>query len=869
MNFESFGRTRAVGLAFIAMGAAVACSAGKSGNGSRPGTPDGGGTTSSTGGLGQLGGGDGPVLNFGGQSTGGATGGGGAPPIVHTACTKNADCTDPKAVCVKPGPDSGITAAGECAPAIGACDAMDMCAQDSYCCGAGCRLDDGDKVCIPFDFGATPDCKLPGAALGVFAPAVQCEWAPDAKDANAASKYVLATPLVADLPNDSGASAEVVFSTWDAMTTAAGVTAATDGGSSSAVGMIRIISGQTCALEETIQDSIGKVRASTPLALADLDNNGTIDIVARLDQGGAIAFKWDGMKFVKMWETPSKLPQPQAWDGPSVHDLDDDGNPEVLLADQVYNGQTGVLITAGAGISNVFNGYIPVAGPLNGDGKVRLVAGFGNVTTTFSWSGMAWTDDAALFQNQRLNTPIGNYAIADFGTPDASGLYDLTKFDGIAEIVQVEGQFGGVNIFASSLANPNAAVASVMAVAPGTFARGGPPTVGDFDGDGQPEVAVAGSKELAVFDPGCAGPGNGCLEKNIRWRQPSQDSSSGQTGVSLFDFDGDGKVEVVYADECFLRVYSGPTGEVLFSAYRTSATWYESPVIADVDKDDATEIVVNNAMAVGCSDARTQIAPTGVPYVDPLDPGVRCTDNTDCVPGGKCTAGFCRCAGPTDCDTGLSCIAPPAKSVNVPNAPSAADGNVCRATNPNTTTSKGGIRILKDRLDRTASSRSMWNQDAYSITNINDDGTIPKTSAWLPNWKQAGMNNYRMQKQGAAGAQDAPDLTGKLDPQGACVVDGATITLTGKVCNRGSKAVGADMPVTFYDDSNKVLCVSHTLTPVKGKNDCQPVSCQIKDKVMGKITMKVNDDNGGGQTAKECNSNNNTDTVTIDGCNIR
>jgi hypothetical protein len=292
-------------------------------------------------------------------------------------------------------------------------------------------------------------------------------------------------------------------------------------------------------------------------------------------------------------------------------------------------------------------------------------------------------------------------------------------------------------------------------------------------------------------------------------------------------------------------------------------------VIADVDKDDATEIVVNNAMAVGCSDARTQIAPTNMPYVDPLDPGVHCTDNTDCVPGGKCTAGFCRCTGATDCDTGLSCVAPPAKSVNVPNPPMASDGNVCRATNPNTTTSKGGIRILKDRLDRTASSRSLWNQDAYSITNINDDGTIPKSSAWLPNWKQAGMNNYRMQKQGAAGAQDAPDLTGKLDPQAACVVDGATITLTGKVCNRGSKAVGADMPVTFYDENNKVLCVSHTLTPVKGKNDCQPVSCQIKDKVMGQITMKVNDDNGGGQTAKECNPNNNTDTVTIDGCNIR
>jgi hypothetical protein len=336
----------------------------------------------------------------------------------------------------------------------------------------------------------------------------------------------------------------------------------------------------------------------------------------------------------------------------------------------------------------------------------------------------------------------------------------------------------------------------------------------------------------------------------------------------LFDFDGDGKVEVVYADECFLRVYSGPTGEVLFSAYRTSATWFESPVIADVDKDDATEIVVNNAMAVGCSDARTQIPPTGTPYVDPLDPGVRCLENADCVPGGKCMAGFCRCSGAGECDTGLSCVAPPPKSVNVPNPPLAADGNVCRATNPNSTTSKGGIRILRDRLDRTASSRSLWNQDAYSITNINDDGKIPKTSEWLANWKQPGLNNYRMQKQGVGGAQDAPDITGKLNAQ-ACVVAGTTITLTGKVCNRGAKAVGADMPVTFYDEANKVLCVSHTLSPVKGKNDCQPVSCEIKTQITGKVIMKVNDDQGGGQTAKECNPNNNTDSVVIDGCMVQ
>ena len=57
-------------------------------------------------------------------------------------------------------------------------------------------------------------------------------------------------------------------------------------------------------------------------------------------------------------------------------------------------------------------------------------------------------------------------------------------------------------------------------------------------------------------------------------------------------------------------------------------------------------------------------------------------------------------------------------------------------------------------------------------------------------------------------------------------------------------------------------------TPVKGKNDCQPVSCKIKQKVTGKITMKVNDDQGGGQTAKEFNATNNADSVLTAGCVI-
>src|SRR3954464_6642622 len=135
---------------------------------------------------------------------------------------------------------------------------------------------------------------------------------------------------------------------------------------------------------------------------------------------------------------------------------------------------------------------------------------------------------------------------------------------------------------------------------PVPYEGGGPPTIGDFDNDGFPEVGIAGATRFRVFDFDCKNGGAGCEGPVARWSQRSQDSSSRQTAASIFDFDGDGKAEAIYADECFLRVYDGTSGDVLFSSYRTSGTWLENPVVADVDKDDNTEIVVNSAYSLLC-----------------------------------------------------------------------------------------------------------------------------------------------------------------------------------------------------------------------------------------------------------------------------
>lgn len=68
-----------------------------------------------------------------------------------------------------------------------------------------------------------------------------------------------------------------------------------------------------------------------------------------------------------------------------------------------------------------------------------------------------------------------------------------------------------------------------------------------------------------------------------------------------FDFNADGKNEVVYNDETHLRIYEGATGRVLYEIANSSHTLFEYPVIADVNGDGHANIIVggNNYSAWG------------------------------------------------------------------------------------------------------------------------------------------------------------------------------------------------------------------------------------------------------------------------------
>ena len=77
-----------------------------------------------------------------------------------------------------------------------------------------------------------------------------------------------------------------------------------------------------------------------------------------------------------------------------------------------------------------------------------------------------------------------------------------------------------------------------------------------------------------------------------RWSSVTQDQSSNVTGSSVFDFQGDGAAEVIYADECNVRVYSGTDGRVQLTIPNTTGTIHEYPLVVDADGDGNTEIMV-------------------------------------------------------------------------------------------------------------------------------------------------------------------------------------------------------------------------------------------------------------------------------------
>ena len=517
------------------------------GSGGTTGTSSNGTGAGGTGGVGGTGG--------AGATTGSSSGTGGS---LITGCTSGIICGDGD--CCAVGDECVLN---QCLPT---CATQVRCGADnSACCGAAelclgetcvaattpcvdyadcadnefCEPTLGE--CVPQAAGA-PVCEYKPAP-GPLTPTIEWQWT--GSPIKPKAFQVINTPLVIDLEKDGTPDVVIVTS---------------EDYSQNGVAYLRALNGKDGTEKwpdtaDVYKDTYRVNSRGTPAA-ADLDGDGKVEIVTPRSGGGLIAFNHDGsLRWSSAWSAVVNSATV------AIADLEGDGKPEIIVAGVVLDAQ-GNLIADGGANEGGQSGYggVTIVADVDGDGRQEIITGH----SAFNVDG---TGVHVLWDNGKGD---GYPAIADLDG------------DGKPEIVVVS---------SSTVRVQDAATGAVLATLPfptGVTGAGGPPTIADFDADGKPEFSTAGGNAYMVFKYAPGTPAS----ISVLWKSTTQDLSSNRTGSSVFDFQGDGSAEVVYGDECFFRIYSGKDGAVLFETPSSSATIHEYPVIADVDGDNNTEIVV-------------------------------------------------------------------------------------------------------------------------------------------------------------------------------------------------------------------------------------------------------------------------------------
>jgi hypothetical protein len=512
------------------------------------------------------------------------------------ACPSEIRCGDDQEVCCN---DGQVCLAGNCATPTGPC-------VDSFDCEEGEFCEPTLDQCLP-----QPD-------------PLDCEILPDFEDVEVGLEWsfeeeqIISMPAVGDIDGDM--QPEVVINTYYA-----------NGSQYEYFGEIIVFDGTSGQEQFTIPNNpaagnYGSYSRST-VGISDVDDDGLADIVyvgrpqvniPPFANNSSIIHAVNGLG-EHLWASHAPDGSPHfiyvRHGAPSFANFDDDDASEIVFGTAVLDNDGTVVFdqhnewNRGGGVfgsNGDYLGGISAIADLTGDGYPEIISG--RQAWTVSWDQPAvGPPDVQLTLLGEYIGPDGFPAVADLdqdGDPEVVLVGDPAPYnvwDGI--IVVLDGATGqlwcGVDpTDALCQADPGLRTQPISIPGGG---RGGPPTIADFDGDGRPEIGVAGGSSYSVYDLNRMGeqvvqpagnPPPGAGDIYVRWSALTQDQSSNVTGSSVFDFQGDGIAEVIYGDECYLRVFAGDTGNIILEQANSSATIHEYPIVVDVDDDGNSELLV-------------------------------------------------------------------------------------------------------------------------------------------------------------------------------------------------------------------------------------------------------------------------------------
>lgn len=374
------------------------------------------------------------------------------------------------------------------------------------------------------------------------------------------------------------------------------VTNIEDDNGSQGVYILRGSNGTTKYAEKNLPFSIDR-----EVAIANLDNDNCAEIfLTGTQSGNRYIYAYNCDLTTQIWRSPSLPGDPGLF---ALADFNGDGQVELYFKDWILNAHTGAKIAESS--ADYFNDVTgsPVAVDIVGDQALELVNGLRIFTVNIGAGTITEHSNRSEYFVRNLDG--SHTSIADFNQD--GNLDIIASGSTIAKNTNTTIFYWDVaNNSLKTYSDPIAGNFSIQTCTGATgystgeyykngWHRGtGRINIADANGDGNMDMAYVSGKFLYALTDTPTG-------LDTLWRKTVSEETSGYTGCSMFDFNGDGQTEIVYRDERKLYIINGTNGSTYTSQACISRTARDYPIVADVDADGQSELCVtcgfDNALA--------------------------------------------------------------------------------------------------------------------------------------------------------------------------------------------------------------------------------------------------------------------------------